>query len=102
MKDMESYADYKDRYEEVNEQYEKEKERLTKLYQLYEETDAEVKKLREENNYWQNWYNSNKDVFGKLFSSAPPGAITPETPTTPENPPEHIKKKPKKKLRLKK
>ena len=46
---QESYSEYKTKYEEVNAEYEKEKERLTKLYQLYEETDAECKRLKEEN-----------------------------------------------------
>jgi hypothetical protein len=29
-------------------------------------------RLREENQNWQNWYNSNKDIFSRLFSASPP------------------------------
>jgi hypothetical protein len=86
-------------------EYEKEKERLTKLYHLYEETDTECKKLSEENKSWQDWYNSNKEIFNRLFSSVPTATTqeTPidETPNTPEAPDNPTKRK-KKKLKLKK
>jgi len=78
------YAEYKEKYEEVNAEYEKEKERLTKLYHLYEETDAECKRLKEENKKWQEWYNSNREIFSKLFSTAPPVGTTPSTGETVE------------------
>ena len=78
------YAEYKEKYEEVNAEYEKEKERLTKLYHLYEETDAECKRLKEENKKWQEWYNSNKEIFSKLFSTAPPVGTPPSTGETVE------------------
>jgi hypothetical protein len=28
--------------------------------------------LNKENQEWQNWYNSNKEIFSKLFSKSPP------------------------------
>ena len=108
---QENYAEYKNKYEEVNAEYEKEKDRLTKLYQLYEETDAEVKKLRGENKSWQHWYDSNKDIFNKLFSQGPPTTTTTttshgtveETIDFPENTTDNpTKKKPKKKLKFRK
>jgi chromosome segregation ATPase len=68
----EDFSQFKEKYEEMTIEYEKEKERLTKLYQLYEETDFECKRLNKENQEWHNWYNSNKDIFGKLFSNSPP------------------------------
>ena len=68
----EDFSQFKEKFEEMTVEYEKEKERLTKLYQLYEETDFECKRLNKENQEWQNWYNSNKEIFSKLFSKSPP------------------------------
>jgi len=95
LKEFEKYAQYKEKYEDVSKQYEKEKERLTKLYHLYEETESECKKLKDVNAGWQNWFNSNKQVFDKLFSTTPPIETTPaptekpkqtsETPTKTNN-----------------
>ena len=118
LKEYEKHSEYKEKYDELTTEYEKEKERLTKLYQLYEETDTECKRLKGENHNWQQWFNSNKEIFDKLFSAAPSSVvtmtkeetpeeetITPDTNTTttaftPENfKPERPKKK--KKLRLK-
>jgi len=95
MKEYENYQEYKDKYENITAEYEKEKERLTKLYQLYEETDSECKRLKEENYNWQNWYNNKMEMFNQLFTNAPPVTTTPETPE------EIQKKKPKTKKRLK-
>jgi chromosome segregation ATPase len=71
-KEYEKYSEYKDKFDELTLQYEKEKERLTKLYNLYEETESECKILKQENKDWQSWFNSNKEIFDKLFSSTPP------------------------------
>ena len=65
-KDME---DFKVKFEEVSDEFEKEKDRLTKLFKLYEETESENKKLKEEVTNWQNWFDSNQDIFNRLFSS---------------------------------
>ena len=94
----------KTKYEEMNAEYEKEKERLTKLYHLYEETDNECKTYKTECNNWRNWYDTNKEIFNRLFSSAPPATTTTtkETEATPENPIEDPTKKPKKKKIFKK
>jgi len=70
-KEYEKYAEYKDKFNDISTQYEKEKERLTKLYHLYEETETECKRFREETKGWQNWFDSNKAIFDKLFSSTP-------------------------------
>jgi len=78
-KEYEKNSEYKARYEDLNAEYEKEKERLTKLYQLYEETDAECKRLKEDNHNWQKWFDSNRDIFDKLFSAAPGHRLN-ETP----------------------
>jgi chromosome segregation ATPase len=71
IKELEQFVQYKDKYNEVTTAYEKEKDRLTKLYHLYEETEQEVNRLKKENEQWQGWYISNKDIFNKFFSSAP-------------------------------
>lgn len=106
LKEYEQYTEFKDKYNEVSENYEKEKERLTKLYHLYEESEAECKKLKQESKNWQEWFDSNKDIFERLFSAAPPGNTTMEPPETmsESNTPEEnrSKLKKKKKLRLKK
>jgi chromosome segregation ATPase len=78
-KDYEKYSDYKEKFDELTIQYEKEKERLTKLYNLYEETESECKTLKQENKDWQSWFNSNKEIFDKLFSKTPPISNSPET-----------------------
>jgi chromosome segregation ATPase len=78
-KEYEKFSDYKDRFDELTIQYEKEKERLTKLYNLYEETETECKNLKEENKGWQDWFDSNKEIFNKLFSTKPPNSKSSET-----------------------
>ena len=109
LRNMENFAEYKEKHEALSAEYEKEKERLTKLYQLYEETDSECKKLRKENKSWQDWYDSNKEVFNKLFSTAPPMETTEtpideisDVPTPPENPTKKKPKKSRRRLRFKK
>jgi len=98
---QENYTEYKEKYESMAAEYEKEKERLTKLYHLYEETDHECKRLTEENNNWQRWYNSNKEIFNTLFSSTPPiGSSVEETPSYPTIPEEQDERKPKKKFKF--
>ncbi|MCX6667016.1 MAG: hypothetical protein NTV74_02075, partial [Euryarchaeota archaeon] len=64
----------KDKFDDLSVQYEKEKERLTKLYHLYEETEAECKNLKEEVKNWEKWFDSNREIFDRLFSMSPPGA----------------------------
>lgn len=76
---------YKDKFNDLSNQYEKEKERLTKLYKLYEETEEECNILKKETKGWQNWFDSNKEIFDKLFSTSPPikTSKTKETHTSP-------------------
>jgi predicted nucleic acid-binding Zn-ribbon protein len=72
LKEYGSYAEYKEKYSELSKQYEIEKERLLKLHHIFKERDDECTKLREEVNGWQDWFNSKKDIFDRLFSAAPP------------------------------
>jgi chromosome segregation ATPase len=66
---FQQFAEFKTKFEEVSGEYEKEKERLTKLFHLYEETEAENKSMKQELHEWQSWFNANEELFTKLFSS---------------------------------
>lgn len=96
-KEYEKFAEYKNKFTEISDQYEKEKERLTKLYKLYTETETECNNLKETLKGWQDWFDSNKELFERLFSAAPlPGVTTKKTLAPPKQ------NKSRKKLRLKK
>jgi cell shape-determining protein MreC len=69
LRGLEQFAGFKTKFEETSTELEKEKERLTKLFRLYEETESENKQLKEDLRGWQNWFNSNETLFTKLFSS---------------------------------
>jgi len=69
LKGFEQFAGFKTKFEEVSTEFEKEKERLIKLFQLYEETEAENKTLKEDLREWQSWFAANEDLFNKLFTS---------------------------------
>jgi chromosome segregation ATPase len=69
LRGFEQFAGFKTKFEEVSNEFEKEKERLIKLFQLYEETEAENKTLKEELREWQSWFDSNEGLFNKLFTS---------------------------------
>jgi chromosome segregation ATPase len=114
LRKFEQFAEFKTKFEEVSCEYEKEKERLTKLFRLYEETDSENKQLQEELRGWQSWFNSNEELFTKLFTSvehlkrhstttSTAEKNEEETETTPcaDKRPESVEK-PKRKLRFRK
>jgi len=69
LRGLEQFVGFKTKFEEVSMEYEKEKERLTKLFRLYEETESENKMVKEELRGWQNWFDSNEELFTKLFTS---------------------------------
>jgi len=69
LRGFEQFAEFKPKFEAVSMEYEKEKERLTKLFRLYEETESENKQLKEELRGWQSWFATNEELFTKLFSS---------------------------------
>lgn len=94
LKQLEQHAQYKQKYDELSKEYEKEKERLTKLYHLYEETERECNRLKEQAKNWESWYASNREIFTKLFSTTPPvttpqasGGDSPPTATANANVP---------------
>jgi len=112
LKKFEEDAEFKTKFEEVSAEFEKEKDRLTKLFRLYEETEAENRTLNEEVKEWKNWFDSNEAVFTNLFSSMDqlkknihheptPVETEPENPEMPVEPEQE--KKPKRgRLRLRK
>ena len=63
---------YKDKYDEISQLYEQEKQRLIKLHNHYKKTEKECTNLRTELQGWKNWFAENKDVFDKIFPSTPP------------------------------
>lgn len=69
LRGFEQFSGFKTKFEEVSMEFEKEKERLTKLFRLYEETESENKSIKEELRGWQDWFNSNDEIFTKLFTS---------------------------------
>ena len=71
LKNTHNQEDYKQKYDEAQEHLDKEKERLTKLYQKYWETQNELEHLQKEISQWHDWYDSNRDTFEKLFHTAP-------------------------------
>lgn len=85
LKQFEQFAEFKAKFEEVSEEFEKEKERLTKLFRLYEETETENKKLKDDLKGWQDWFDSNEGIFTKLFSSAGHLRRKVSTPAVEEN-----------------
>lgn len=76
IRQLETYADYKDRYDNLSTEYEKEKERLIKLHNYYKKTETESEELRKKLKVWADWFNSNKEIFDRLFSAAPPAGAT--------------------------
>jgi chromosome segregation ATPase len=114
LRGFEQFADFKTKFEEVSTEYEKEKERLTKLFRLFEETESENKQIKEELRDWQNWFDSNEELFTKLFTSvehlkhrnttaSAPAMVDEEIEIPPslEEQPEPVEK-PKRKLRFRK
>jgi len=69
LRGFEQFAGFKPKFEEASIELEKEKERLTKLFRLYEETESENKQLKEDLKGWGSWFDSNEALFTKLFSS---------------------------------
>ena len=63
------FEDYKTKYEKLSMEFNKERERLVKLYKLYEDLERENNKLREELNGWRQWYESNAELLDRLFKS---------------------------------
>lgn len=114
LRGFEQFAEFKTKFEEVSTEYEKEKARLTKLFRLYEETESENKQLKEELRGWQSWFDSNEELFTKLFTSVEHLKHRNTATPTPEKPEEEIEvppsveeqpepvEKPKRRLRFRK
>jgi len=96
LKDYNKNEDYKIKYENLSLEHEKEKERLVKLHNHYKNIELEYHRLLKKIKGWEEWFYSNKDIFDRLFSSAPPVALS-ESKEIFENLPSKTKKKKKKK-----
>lgn len=101
LKEYDNFSEYKEKYEDISEEYEKEKNRLIKLHDHYRSIEGECNNLKKEVKGWQDWFNSNKDIYERLFSAAPPK----NTSEVDEKPhisfPEPVKKKSKTKKKKK-
>jgi len=86
LKGLEQFAGFKAKFEDVSVELDKEKERLTKLFRLYEETEAENKELKGEVAKWQDWFSANEDIFTRLTSSMEMLRQKPATPAATEAP----------------
>jgi len=78
VEDIRKFKSYKNtvaKYDAISEKYEKEKERLVKLHQLYKHMEVEHNTLKNEVQEWRNWFNAHSDLLEKLFSSAPQKTI---------------------------
>jgi len=64
-------SDYKQKYENLISDLEKEKERLVKLHNHFKIIENENSNLKAEISGWHQWFSENKDIFDKLFSNAP-------------------------------
>ena len=73
LREFESFEEYKNKYDVISDEFEKEKERLVKLHNHYRQMEGEYGKLRQRLDNWEDWYSENKEIFIKLFSNAPPG-----------------------------
>ncbi len=83
--DYDKQSDYKDKYENLALEHEKEKERLIKLHNHYRSIETDYQNLQKKIKGWENWFYSNKDIFDRLFSSAPPVDILEQEEILPKN-----------------
>jgi chromosome segregation ATPase len=67
---LKEYAQYRDKAEAIGRELEMEKERLAKLYKVYEDTDAQLRTAKTELESWNAWFAQYKDVFGTVGDAA--------------------------------
>ncbi len=77
---LKDYVVYKKKYDEVEELYKKEQERLAKLYKVYEDLNKELKEAKAKLDGWEEWFRSNSEYVEKAayaFSKfKPPEGLT--------------------------
>ena len=93
LKDFEDLSEYKEKYEEIICELDKEKERLIKLHNHYRKMEDECQDLRVKVKGWQHWFTENKDIFNRLFSNVPPGVIAGPVNEPPDFKPNELKRK---------
>ncbi len=67
---LKEYAQYKDRADAIAKDMELEKERLAKLYKVYEDTDAQLRTSRAELDAWNAWFMQYEHLFGSIGEAA--------------------------------
>lgn len=68
--------------DEYKDLYETEKDRLVKLHNYYTQIEADRQNLKIKVEGWEKWFSLNRQIFDKLFSTAPPeGLFSPENKT---------------------
>jgi predicted nucleic acid-binding Zn-ribbon protein len=70
-----AFHEYTKQFVELHENYNKEQDRLTKLYHEYERSEEEIRRLKKELEGWKDWVESNKDLYDRLFQAAPPKVL---------------------------
>ena len=71
--------EYTKQFVELHDNYDKEQDRLTKLYHEYERSEEEIRRLKKELEGWKDWVESNKDLYDRLFQGAPPQVVKSST-----------------------
>ena len=97
LENFEDQSDYKSKFEQLSIDFDREKERLLKLHNHYRKVEGECEILRSKIKNWHDWFDSNKDIYEKLFSAAPPPNISIEDEEVPPKKTFTKKKKTKKK-----
>jgi len=97
LKEYKKHSNYKEKFQELSLEYEKEKERLVKLHSHYRNIETEYDNLQKKVRGWEDWFYSNKDIFDRLLSSAPPAAFMESEEVPPKQPNKRKKHKKKKK-----
>lgn len=62
---LEDYVKYKEQAEELEKQYQREQERLAKLYRVYEDLEQDLEACREKVHQWERWFKDNREYVDK-------------------------------------
>ncbi|MBS3773377.1 MAG: hypothetical protein KGY55_04165 [Candidatus Thermoplasmatota archaeon] len=62
---LQDYVRYKEQAEELEKQYQREQERLAKLYRVYEDLEQDLESCREKVRRWERWFKDNREYVDK-------------------------------------